>query len=115
VASITRSLKSYTQILNPLTSQVVTEQKPTVGNALLEGAGAGTDRVAQMFDDIRKEIDDKGYYVAVLPGKEFYLYTKEPIDLRKARKPLAFALSDKTRASAPQENADRPNAVTSLP
>lgn len=115
VASITRSLKSYTQVLNPLTSQIVTEQKPTVGNALLEGAGAGTDRVAQMFDDIRKEIDEKGYYVAVLPGKEFYLYTKEPIDLRKARRPKALVLSDKLVANPAEDGEIRRGAISSTP
>lgn len=87
VAAVTRSVKSYTSILNPLTSQVVNEPKATVGNALLEGGAAGTDRIAQMLDDLRKQIDEKGYYVAVLPGKEFYLYTREPIDLRNARHP----------------------------
>jgi len=96
VAAVTRSLKSYTAILNPLTSQVVNEQKPTIGNALLEGAGAGTDRLAQMIDDIRKEIDEKGYYIAILPGKEFYLYTKEPVDLRKARRPQPLAFNDRS-------------------
>jgi hypothetical protein len=95
VAAVTRNLKSYTAILNPLTSQIVNEQKPTIGNALLEGAGAGTDRIAQMIDDIRKEIDEKGYYIAILPGKEFYLYTKEPIDLRKARRPQSLPVGDK--------------------
>jgi hypothetical protein len=87
VAAVTRSVKSYTSVLNPLTSEVVNEPKATVGNALLEGGAAGTDRIADMIDAIRKQIDEKGYYVAVLPGKEFYLYTKEPIDLRKARRP----------------------------
>ena len=89
VAAITRSVKSYTSILNPLTSQVVNAPKATIGNALLEGGAAGTDRIAQMVDDIRKQVDEKGYYVAVLPGKEFYLYTKEPIDLRYIRRPGA--------------------------
>ena len=89
VAAITRSVKSYTSILNPLTSQVVNEPKATIGNALLEGGAAGTDRIAQMVDDIRKQVDEKGYYVAVLPGKEFYLYRKEPIDLRYIRRPAA--------------------------
>ena len=65
------------------------EPKATIGNALLEGGAAGTDRIAQMVDDIRKQVDEKGYYVAVLPGKEFYLYTKEPIDLRYIRRPGA--------------------------
>lgn len=97
VASVSRSLKSYTTILNPLTSQVVNAEKPTIGNALLEGAGAGTDRLAQMVDDIRKQIDEKGYYVAVLPGTEFYLYTREPIDLRKAHRPQALAVNTKER------------------
>jgi hypothetical protein len=101
VAAVTRNLKSYTSILNPLTSQIVTEQKPTIGNALLEGAGAGTDRLAQMIDDIRKEIDEKGYYIAILPGKEFYLYTKEPIDLRKARRPQTLAVNDKLLSPEP--------------
>jgi hypothetical protein len=101
IAAVTRDLKSYAAVLNPLTSQVVNEQKPTVGNALLEGAGAGTDRLAQTLDGIRKEIDEKGYYVAVLPGKEFYLYTKEPVDLRKARRPQPLAANDRHAASAP--------------
>lgn len=86
-AALTRDLKSYTSVLNPLTSQVVNQIRPTVGNALLEAGAAGTGVIAEQLDAIRKEIDEKGYYVAVLPGKEFYLYTKEPIDLRKARRP----------------------------
>ena len=48
---------------------------------------AGIDRVTKMLDDIRTQIEQKGYYVAVLPGKEFYLYNKVPIDLRLARRP----------------------------
>jgi len=87
VSAVTRSVKSYTSVLNPLTSEVVNAPKATIGNALLEGGAAGTDRIADMIDAIRKQVDEKGYYVAVLPGKEFYLYTKEPIDLRKARRP----------------------------
>jgi len=98
-SAITRDLKSYTSVLNPLTSQVVNEQQPTVGNALLEGGAAGADSIAQKLDDIRKQIDDKGYYVAVLPGKEFYLYTKEPIDLRKARRPQALTPGAKAGSS----------------
>jgi hypothetical protein len=87
IAAVTRNVQSQVSVLNPLTSQIVSEPKPSIGNALLQGGAAGTDRIAQMVDDIRKQIDDKGYYVAVLPGKEFYLYTKEPIDLRYARRP----------------------------
>ncbi len=85
VAAIARNAKSTASILNPLTSQVIPEPKTTIGNALLEGGAAGTDRIAQMVDDVRKQIDEKGYYVAAMPGKEFYLYTKEPIDLKNAR------------------------------
>jgi hypothetical protein len=87
VSAITRSVQSDTFILNPLTSQVVNVPKATIGNALLQGGAAGTDRIADMIDAIRKQIDEKGYYVTVMPGKEFYLYTKEPVDLRKARRP----------------------------
>jgi hypothetical protein len=87
VSAVTRSVQSYTSLLNPLTSQIVSEPKPSIGNAVLQGGAAGTDRIAQMVDDIRKQIDEEGYYVAVLPGKEFYLYTKEPIDLRRANRP----------------------------
>jgi hypothetical protein len=107
VAAVTRNLKSYTAILNPLTSQIVNEQKPTIGNALLEGAGAGTDRIAQMIDDIRKEIDEKGYYIAILPGKEFYLYTKEPIDLRKARRPQSLPVGDKPTLAVNVPDAEK--------
>lgn len=91
-AAMMRDLKSYSSVLNPLTSQVVNQQRPTRGNALLEGAAAGTEAIAQRLDTIRKEIGEKGYYVAILPGKEFYLYTREPIDLRKARRPQSVAL-----------------------
>jgi hypothetical protein len=94
-AALTRDLKTYTSVLNPLTSEVVNQAKPTVGNALLEAGAAGTDSIAQKLDAIRKEIDEKGYYVAVLPVKEFYHYTKEPIDLRNARRPQTLAQSEK--------------------
>jgi hypothetical protein len=87
ISAVTRSVQSQASILDPLTSQIVSTPKPSLGNALLQGGAAGTDRIAQMVDDIRKKIDEKGYYVAVFPGKEFYLYTKEPIDLRQARRP----------------------------
>ncbi len=101
VSAITRNVKSYTSVLNPLTTQIVSAPKPSVGNALLEAGAAGTDRIAQMVDDIRKQIDEKGYYVAVLPGKEFYLYTKEPIDLRYARHPAAEYPSAKSVPAKP--------------
>ena len=99
-AALTRDLKTYTSVLNPLTSEVVNQAKPTVGNALLEAGAVGTDSIAQKLDAIRKEIDEKGYYVAALPGKEFYLYTKEPIDLRNARRPQTFAQSEKPVANS---------------
>ena len=101
-AAMMRDLKSYTSVLNPLTSQVVNQQKPTQGNALLEGAAAGTETIAQKLDAIRKEIGEKGYYVAVLPGKEFYLYTREPFDLRKARRPQSLALGATPTPAAPE-------------
>ncbi len=115
VAAVSRSLKSYTALLNPLTSQVVNQARPTFGNALLDGAGAGTDRLAQMVDDIRKQIDEKGYYVAVLPGKEFYLYTREPIDLRKARRPAAVVMNEPVEPAPAKIGAPHSAAKTGAP
>lgn len=111
-AALTRDLKTYSSVLNPLTSQVVNQAKPTVGNALLEAGAAGTDTIAQQLDAIRKEIDEKGYYVAVLPGKEFYLYTKEPVDLRKVRRPQTLVLAEKPAANSGPSSAE--NALMHL-
>ena len=86
-AATIRSLKSTTTQTNSLTNTTSYVPKPGLHNAALEGAAAGTDRVTKMLDDIRTQIEQKGYYVAVLPGKEFYLYNKVPIDLRLARRP----------------------------
>lgn len=117
-AALTRDLKTSTAVLNPLTSQVVNQAKPTVGNALLEAGAAGTDVIARELDAIRKEIDEKGYYVAILPGKEFYLYTKEPIDLRNARRPQTSGLGVKPVANsgplAPREALMRMFPETNL-
>jgi hypothetical protein len=99
-ATLARELRSTTSLLNPLTSQMVTQAKPTAGNALLNAGAAGTDDLAQQIDAIRREIDEKGYYVAILPGKEFYLYTKEPIDLRNARRPQALVAEMRPAANA---------------
>ncbi|OAM91925.1 hypothetical protein AW736_26455 [Termitidicoccus mucosus] len=87
IAAMTRKLKDYNPVINPLTNQTVNQEVPGVKNAALEGVAGGVDRISKLLDDMRKQIDEKGYYVAVLPGKEFYLYTLEPIDLRRSTLP----------------------------
>jgi hypothetical protein len=82
VSATTRALKSSIEMLNPLTNQVVSSSKNSKGNAFLEGAAATVDEAQKQVERIRARLELDGYYVAVLPGAEFYLYTKEPIDLR---------------------------------
>lgn len=76
-------LVSQNGLLNPLTSQVVTTPKQTVTNAALQGA----DAVLQEYTDrIRDSLKKDGFYVAVRPGKTFYVYVKETIDKRIAHR-----------------------------
>lgn len=84
LAATTRALQSQRETLNPLTNSIVSTTKASIGNALAEGAAATMDGVGQQVDKMRETIMKDGFYVAVLPGKEFYLYTKEPLDLSKA-------------------------------
>ena len=94
VAATTRALQSQRETLNPLTNAIVATPKATVGNALMEGASATLDGVTAQMDKMRETLTKDGLYVAVLPGKQFYLYTKEPIDLAKATGPAASAAAD---------------------
>jgi hypothetical protein len=116
-AATIRTLKTTQAQTNPLTNTTNYQQKPGQKNALIEGAAAGVDRVTQMLDDIRQQIEQKGYYVAVLPGKEFYLYNKVPIDLRVAHRPGATQappphdLIQQTLAPLEQKNLT-PNPAT---
>jgi hypothetical protein len=87
VSATTRALKSSIEMLNPLTNQVVSSSKNSKGNAFLEGAAATVDEAQKQVERIRARLELDGYYVAVLPGAEFYLYTKEPIDLRHVISP----------------------------
>lgn len=87
LAATTRALQSQRETLNPLTNSIVATPKATIGNALAEGAAATMQGVGDQVDKMRETIMRDGFYVAVLPGKEFYLYTKEPFDLSKATGP----------------------------
>jgi hypothetical protein len=91
VAATTRALQSQQSMLNPLTNTIVTSPKPGLSNALIEGASSTVSNVAQQIDKIRENIERDRVYIAVLPGKEFYLYTKQPIDLTRATGPAAPA------------------------
>jgi hypothetical protein len=87
VSATTRALKSTVENLNPLTNQVVSTAKNSYSNAVLEGAASTLDEAQKQAEKIRARLEQDGFYVAVLPGSEFYLYTKEPIDLRRATGP----------------------------
>lgn len=90
LSATARAFKDFDSSLNPVTGGTIYRDKPTVRNAALSGASAGVDRLSSMIEDARKEIEERGYYLAIMAGKEFYLYTKEPIDLRKAMRPRAI-------------------------
>ena len=83
VSATTRAFKSSIETLNPLTNQTVSTSNNSKSNALLEGAAATMDEAQKQVERIRARLELDGFYVAVLPGAEFYLYTKEPIDLRQ--------------------------------
>ena len=87
LAALPERLKSYNEPLNPLTGQTTLQERPTVANAAIGSLGAGLDSISTTLSKIRDQIDKDGYYLAILPGKEFYLYTKEPIDLRRGKRP----------------------------
>jgi hypothetical protein len=96
ISATTRAFKSSIETLNPLTNQLVSTSRSTKGNALLEGAAASVDEAQKQIERIRGRLELDGFYVAVLPGAEFYLYTKEPIDLR-----LVIAPGQVPRSNAP--------------
>lgn len=57
--------------------------KDTMENAVLQGTQSVIDRYAQK---ILEEIDDKGFYVRVPAGTQFYLYVTQTIDLTTGKK-----------------------------
>jgi hypothetical protein len=107
ISATTRALKTTTETLNPLTNQVVSSAKSSFGNAGLEGTAAAFDEAQKQTERIRARLELDGFYVAVLPGAEFYLYTKEPIDLRRAAGPGSLLVPDALPA--------RPAKVAALP
>lgn len=86
-SATTRAIEQQNSILNPLTSQMVATPATTAANALKAGAADTIDGVRQQIDKIREAIEKDGYYVAVEPSHQFYLYTKSAIDLSQAVDP----------------------------
>lgn len=87
VSATTRALEDQQQTLNPLTNQMVSTPKASMQNALMEGFAETTSAVSTQIDRIRETLERDSVYLAVLPGTQFYIYTKEPIDLSQATMP----------------------------
>ena len=101
LGAVPAGFEQYTTQLNQLTNQAVSIAKPGLGNTMLQSASAGMDSIAASVESIRKQIEENGYYVAVLPGREFYLYTESPIDLRLAHRPESLTGEQLAKQTAP--------------
>jgi hypothetical protein len=77
------ALKQYDVTSNALTGQVIRTPLPNLKNALLGGAEA---YVQQSADQIRQRAARDGTYVQVRAGTEFYVFPRETVDLRNARR-----------------------------
>ena len=77
------AFKQYDTTSNALTGQVIRNAIPNLRNALLGGTEA---YVQQYADQIRDRVKQDGAYVQVPAGTEFYLFPRETIDLRNARR-----------------------------
>jgi hypothetical protein len=77
------ALKEYDTTSNALTGQVIRSALPSLRNALLGGTEA---YVQQYANQIRDRVKQDGAYVQVAAGTEFYLFPRETIDLRNARR-----------------------------
>ena len=75
--------KEYEVSSNALTNQVIRNPLPNLRNTLLGGAEA---YVQQYADQIRQRVERDGTYVQVRAGTEFYVFPRETIDLRNARR-----------------------------
>lgn len=63
-----------------------TQPAPTASNAGLAGLGAGTAASLKVVTDrIAEEIKQRGFYVRVVGGKEFYLFVEQTLDPEQAR------------------------------
>ncbi|HEY1848105.1 MAG TPA: TrbI/VirB10 family protein [Opitutaceae bacterium] len=63
-----------------------TQIAPTLGNAAIAAAGAGTTALMnELASRIRDEVSKRGVYVRVPAGKLFYLFVEQSIDPSRAR------------------------------
>jgi hypothetical protein len=91
-----------------------TQLAPTAADVSVSAASQGAVAVAgQLANRIRQEIAQRGYYVRVPAGKEFYLFVEQTIDPRAA----AIGLRRPTPAGAPGSLSSAPAArrAASLP
>ena len=75
--------KEYDVTSNSLTGQIIRNPLPTLRNALL---GSGEAYAQQYADQIRQQVEREGAYVQVRAGTEFYIFPRETVDLRNARR-----------------------------
>jgi hypothetical protein len=69
-----------------------TQIAPTARNAAIGGVGAGVAGVMKTYADrISEEISQRGFYVRVTSGKNFYLYIEQTLDPRDAAVGLSVA------------------------
>jgi hypothetical protein len=63
-----------------------TVPQPTASNAAVSAAGAGTGAAFNAIADrINTELKDRGFYVRVPAGKEFYLFVEQTLDPSQAK------------------------------
>jgi uncharacterized protein YcgL (UPF0745 family) len=88
ISKAASGLKDVTSAVNVLTGSTVQTPKATLKTALAEGSEAVA---AEMARVIKESIGKDGYYVAIPPGKRFYLYVDQTIDFSHAQRGLAAA------------------------
>ena len=84
-------------------TQNVTQPKPTLKNAAYASLGAGSIGVMNaMVERIREEISQRGFYVRIPGGKDFYVFVEETMNPQKAE----VGASMKTTPDAAGKKAD---------
>lgn len=70
-----------TTVINPLTNDATQLRRQNLRNAATNGVQA---MMTEWANQLRKSIEQDGFYVLIPAGREFYLYVTQDIDLAKA-------------------------------
>jgi hypothetical protein len=105
INGLTPLLADTNDALNPLTNQNVQTPNSNLQNAALGGVQAV---MQEYLNRMRLTIAKDGFFVAVKPGTQFYVYTTAPIDISQASRPVAVPANPATPTIQTQAVAGAP-------